>query len=69
MAFVKLVTNKKGTVLRNMSFTGSTTGTVDQAARTLESIIFEERDIIHVEVDYEGCDDSDTVQYYDPWLK
>ena len=61
MAFVKIVTNKKGTVLRHIDMTGHSTKAVDQAANAIESIICEERDILHVEVDYNGCNDSKTI--------
>lgn len=55
MAWVKLVTNKKDTVIRTIDMTGYSTTAVDKAATALESIIVAERDILHVEVDYEGC--------------
>lgn len=61
MAAVKLVTNGNGTVLRSLDMTGHSTYTVDQAATALESIICCEKEILHVEVDYEGCDDSKTI--------
>jgi len=61
MASVKIITNDKGTVLRNMSMGVCTTNAVDKAATALESIIHCELDIVHVEVDYEGCDDSATL--------
>jgi len=62
MAFVKIITNEHGTVLRNINMTGHSTKAVDQAAVALESIICEEREIVHIEVDYEGCDDSKTIE-------
>ncbi len=55
MAYVKLVTNEKGTVLRNIDMTGSTIGEVNQAATSMESVVAEEREIVHVEVNYDGC--------------
>lgn len=61
MANVQIVTNKKGTVLRNINMDGRSTNAVDKAATALESIIHCELDIVHVEVDYEGCDDSSTL--------
>ena len=62
MAYASLVTNGKGTTVRKVKFTdGSTTDEVDQVATTLESLICEERDILHVVTDYTGCDDSRTV--------
>ena len=62
MAYASLVTNGKGTTVRKVKFKeGSTTDEVDQVAVTLESLICEERDILHVETDYEGCDDSSTL--------
>ncbi len=62
MASVKIVTNKKGTVLRNMDMKQCSTDCVNKVVSTLESIICEERDIIHLEVDYTGCDDSKTIE-------
>ncbi len=61
MASVKIITNDKGTVLRNMNMGVCTTNAVDKAATALESVIHCELDIVHVEVDYEGCDDSTTL--------
>ncbi len=61
MASVSIVTNVKGTTLRKLDMTGHSTQAVDQAADALLSIICEEREIVHVEVDYEGCDDSKTL--------
>jgi hypothetical protein len=61
MAYVRIVTNKNGTVLRNIKMAGHSTSAVDQAAVALESIICEERGIVHIEVDYEDCDDSKTI--------
>ncbi len=66
MAYARIVTNKKGTVVRNLVIKDSSCACVDQAAATLASIICEERDILHVEVDYEGCDDSKTIERYNP---
>jgi len=62
MAYVRLVTNKKETVIRNMDMTGHSICAVDKAVNALESIICEERDILHVEIDYSGCDDSKTIK-------
>ncbi len=63
MPSVKIVTNKNGTIVRNLILpTGTCTYTVDQGATALESIICEDKDILHIEVDYEGCDDSNTVK-------
>jgi len=61
MAYVKIVTNKKGTVVRNIPMVGHSTQAVDNVATTIESLICEERNILHVEVDYEHCDDSRTI--------
>lgn len=61
MASVKIVTKVKGTVIRHMNMTDHSTGAVDQAATMLDSIIRDERDILEVLVDYEGCDDSKTL--------
>ena len=61
MAYARIVTNKGGTVVKNVKMTGHSTGAVDKAAVALSSIISEEGHILHVEVDYEGCDDSHTL--------
>lgn len=61
MASVKIVTNGNGTTLRKLDMTGHTTKAVDQAADSLLSIICDERHIVHIEVDYEGCNDSKTI--------
>ena len=60
MASVSIVTNSKGTVLRKVDMTGHSTKAVDQAANAMGSIICDEREIVHIEVDYGGCDDSKT---------
>ena len=62
MAYVRIVTNKKGTVLRNMKMKNCSTVAVDKAAVALESLICEEREILHIEVDYTGCDNSQTLE-------
>jgi hypothetical protein len=62
MAEVRIVTNKNETVVRRVTLPlGVSVATVDQAATALESVINEEKLILHIEVDYEGCDDSKTV--------
>lgn len=61
MAEVRIVTNGNNTVLRRLNMTGHSTNAVDQAATAMESIICEEKEILHIEVDYEGCDDSKTI--------
>lgn len=61
MAFVSIVTNGKGTTVRKLDMTGHTTNAVDSAADALLSVICDEREILHIEVDYEGCNDSKTV--------
>ena len=69
MAYARIVTKPRGNVIRSVNFKvseGVTTAEVDGIASTLESIICEENDILTVEVDYTGCDDSDTVVRYDP---
>ena len=58
MAYARIVTVKNGTVVKNVKLNGCSTYTVDQAATALDSIICEDKDILKVEVDYEGCDDS-----------
>jgi len=66
MAHVRIVTIGKGTTLRNIKMDGCTTKALNQAANTLESLIHQERDILSVEVDYTGCDDSKTVEGHNP---
>lgn len=61
MASVKIVTKANGTVLRNVKMGNSSTEKVDQVASTLDSIICEDKDVLKVVVDYEGCDDSQTI--------
>lgn len=61
MAFARIVTKKKGTTIRTVRFNAlevTTTVDVDRVASTLDSIICEEQDILKVEVDYTGCDNS-----------
>lgn len=58
MAFARIVTNGKGTVIKNVNMTGHSTNAVDKAAVALSSIIIDEQHILHIEVDYEGCNDS-----------
>ena len=60
MAHARIVTVGKGTVIKNVKMDGYPIHTVDKAATALDSIICEERDILKVEVDYDGCGD-DTV--------
>ena len=62
MASVKLVTNRTKTVVRRLDMTGHSTNAVDQAADSMTSIIWDDRDILHVEVDYNGCNDSKTIE-------
>ena len=52
MAYVRIVTNVNGTVVRNLNMTGHSTKAVDQAAVALETLICEEKRILHIEVDY-----------------
>ncbi len=67
MAFARIVTVGRGTAIRTVKLDdGRATGAVDQIATTLESIICEEKDILKVEVDYTGCNDSDVITRYDP---
>ena len=59
MAYARIVTSKRGTVIRSVKFVnGTPTKQVDQIATTLESAITDDRDILKVETDYTGCDDS-----------
>ena len=58
MAYARIVTVKKGTVIKNVKLDGVSVDAVDSAATALESIICEERDILRVEVDYNECYDS-----------
>ncbi len=66
MAFARIVTVGRGTVIRSMKLDFKTTAQVDNIATTLESLICEELDILRVEVDYTGCDDSDNLAGYTP---
>ncbi len=66
MAYARIVVKKTGTVLRTMKMDGWSTGTVDSIATTLESIISEDLDILEVQVDYEDCNDSLTIENYRP---
>ena len=61
MAYARIVTKKNGTVIRNVKLDGHSTHAVDSAATALSSIIWDERKILAVEVDYEGCDDSNNL--------
>lgn len=59
MAYARIVVIKTGTIVKNVKLPeGTCTRTVDQAATALESIICEDKEILKVEVDYEGCDDG-----------
>ncbi len=59
MPYARIVTVKKGTVIRCVKLEeGQSTFAVDQIADTLESIICEERNILKVEVDYTGCNNT-----------
>ncbi len=62
MASVKIVTNRQGTVIRNMDMKSCSIACVDKVVNTLESLICAERDILHIVVDYTGCDDSKTIE-------
>lgn len=67
MPFASIVTRGNGTVIRKVKLEeGQTTHAVNQIACTLESIICEELHILKVEVDYTGCDDSHTLNGYNP---
>ncbi|MEE8208396.1 MAG: hypothetical protein V3T88_05525 [Nitrosomonadaceae bacterium] len=66
MAHARIVVNRTGTVIRNMKMDGQSTHELNQVAATLESIICEDFDILRIEVCYEGCDDSKTVEDYNP---
>ena len=61
MAYARIVTIRNGTVIRNVKMDGHTTNAVNKAATALDSIICEERELLKVEVDYDGCDDSRTL--------
>lgn len=63
MAYARIVTIGKGTVVKNVKMTGHSINAVDKAAVALDSIICEEREILRVEVDYEGCKESAREQY------
>lgn len=67
MAFASIVTIKKGTVIRKIKIdNGRMTQEVDKIAIILSSIIEAERDILKIEVGYEGCRDEDAITHYDP---
>ena len=67
MPYARIVTISRGTAIRTVKLeAGQSTQAVNQIATTLESIICEELDILKVEVDYTGCDDSDNITRYDP---
>lgn len=67
MAYARIVTIGRHTAIRTVKLEeGQSTHAVNQIACTLESIICEELDILKVEVDYTGCDDSQTITGYDP---
>lgn len=55
MAYVRIVTRKRGTTIRNIKMNGYTIQAVDQAATSMESIIHDELSILKVEVDYTDC--------------
>lgn len=61
MAYARIVVIKTGTVVKNINLTGHATWAVDSAATALSSIICNDRQVLKVEVDYEGCDDSKTI--------
>jgi hypothetical protein len=63
MASVKIITRAHGTVVRNIVLAeGVATAAVDQVADTLDSIIAEDKDVLQVVVDYDGCNDSKTIE-------
>lgn len=62
MSHVRIVTNIKGTVLRHIDMTGHSSAAVDKVTNVVESIICEERDYVHIDVNYDGCDDSKTIE-------
>lgn len=66
MASVKMVVIKTGTIIRNIKMEGSTIDKINQVACTLESIISEDLKILKIEVDYEGSNDSQTIEGYNP---
>ncbi len=55
MAFASIVTKGNGTTIRKVKCPDCTTAYVDKIAGTLDSIIEQERKILEVIVDYEGC--------------
>lgn len=66
MAYARIVTKGRGTIIRNMWMNGKSAHDVNQIATVLESLICEELDILKVEVDYTNCNDSTTIEDYDP---
>ena len=56
MAYARIVTKGRGTIIRNVTMKEDTsTWAVDQIAKLLDSIIAPDADILKVEVDYTGC--------------
>ena len=56
MPYARIVTRKRGTVIRNVKLGDlATIQDVDQLAALLDSIIAPDSDILKVEVDYTGC--------------
>jgi hypothetical protein len=55
MAYVRIVTNKKGITVRDINMDGETIAGVDKVATAIDSLICEERDALHVDVDYSNC--------------
>jgi len=67
MSYARIVTVANGTVIRTVRLEpGQSTYAVNQMAATLESIISEDLKVLKIEVDYTGCDDSDSITHYDP---
>jgi uncharacterized protein (UPF0212 family) len=67
MPYARIVTIQNGTAIRTVKLEdGQTTYAVNQIACTLESIITEDLNILKIEVDYTGCDDSDNITNYEP---
>ena len=57
MAYVRLLTRDRGTILRNFTMDGKSVGEVDNVAVAMDSLIIGEEDILCIEVDYTGCDE------------
>lgn len=58
MAYVRLVTKGRGTILRNFKMDGKGVREVDNLAAAMDSLITDERDVLCIEVSYDSCDED-----------